>query len=180
GRAGRGPRDPGGAPGLEPQREPAGELLRGPDRDPQRSLAGRPGAGRRLQPGARRRRPSPEGRSGRRAPALEGDLRRAHGAPWPDPARRVDEGRDRRLRGGAQGMTALHYRTATELLRALRARELSARELLDHFAARVERVNPRVNAVVATNLEAARARARGADEIGRASCRERVEISGGD
>jgi amidase len=60
-------------------------------------------------------------------------------------------------------MTALHYRTATELLRALRGRELSSAELLDHFAARLESVNPRVNAVVATNLEAARARADAAD-----------------
>lgn len=59
---------------------------------------------------------------------------------------------------------ALHYRTATELLRALRAREISSQELLDHHAARLERVNPRVNAVVATNLEAARARARAADQ----------------
>jgi amidase len=60
-------------------------------------------------------------------------------------------------------MTALHYRSATQLLAALRARELSAAELLEHFAARLERVNPALNAVVATNFEAARAKARAAD-----------------
>jgi amidase len=48
-------------------------------------------------------------------------------------------------------------------MRALSRRELSAVELLDHFAGRVERLNPRVNAVVATNFEAARARAAAAD-----------------
>jgi amidase len=60
-------------------------------------------------------------------------------------------------------MTALHRRTATELVASLRAREVSAVELLDHFVSRVERLNGGVNAVVATNLEAARARAAQAD-----------------
>jgi amidase len=60
-------------------------------------------------------------------------------------------------------VTALHFRTATELARALRARKLSSAELLEHFAERLERVNPQLNAVVATNFEAARARARAAD-----------------
>ena len=64
---------------------------------------------------------------------------------------------------GRNGVTALHYRSAAELVRALRARELSAAELLEHFAARLERVNPALNAVVATNFEAARAQARAAD-----------------
>ena len=59
--------------------------------------------------------------------------------------------------------TALHRRTATELVAALRAREVSAIELLDHYVARVERLNGGVNAVVATNLEAARASAARAD-----------------
>jgi amidase len=61
-------------------------------------------------------------------------------------------------------LSALHFRTATELAGALRARELSARELLEHFAARCARRNPALNAVVATQLEAARARAAQADE----------------
>jgi len=61
-------------------------------------------------------------------------------------------------------LTALHFRTATELARALRARELSARELLEHFAARCELRNPPLNAVVATQLDAARALAAQADE----------------
>ena len=60
-------------------------------------------------------------------------------------------------------MTAIHYRSATDLVRALRARELSAAELLEHFAERCARVNPALNAVVATSFEAARAQARAAD-----------------
>jgi len=60
-------------------------------------------------------------------------------------------------------VTALHYRSATDLVRALRARELSAAELLEHLAERCARVNPALNAVVATGFEAARAQARAAD-----------------
>ena len=60
-------------------------------------------------------------------------------------------------------MTALHRRTATELVAALRAREVSAIELLDELASRTARLDAGVNAVVATNLEAARARAAQAD-----------------
>jgi amidase len=60
-------------------------------------------------------------------------------------------------------LTALHYRSARELVGALRARELSCSELLDHYAERFERVNPKLNAVVATNFESARAQARAAD-----------------
>jgi amidase len=60
-------------------------------------------------------------------------------------------------------VTALHFRTASELLRGLRAGEFSAGELLEHFAARCESRGAALNAVVATNFEAARARAREAD-----------------
>ncbi|HEX2483956.1 MAG TPA: amidase [Myxococcota bacterium] len=60
-------------------------------------------------------------------------------------------------------MTALHWRSARDLAAALARGELSALELLEHFAARVERVNAKVNAVVATDLDGARARARRAD-----------------
>jgi amidase len=58
---------------------------------------------------------------------------------------------------------ALHYRTATELVRALRAREVSSAELLEHLVERQERVNPRINAIVARGLDAARERAAAAD-----------------
>ena len=56
-------------------------------------------------------------------------------------------------------MTDLAFRTATELCRSLASGEVSSVELLDHFAARVERLNPRINAVVATQWDVARARA---------------------
>ena len=42
---------------------------------------------------------------------------------------------------------AIVFAPATELARALRERELSAREVLDAHLAQIERVNPSVNAV---------------------------------
>ena len=60
-------------------------------------------------------------------------------------------------------MTDLAFQSATALLAALRRRELSSRELLEHFLARVERWNPVVNAVVTLDPERARAAADAAD-----------------
>jgi amidase len=57
----------------------------------------------------------------------------------------------------------LAWRTATRLTEALVAREVSALELLDHHLERTERLNGPIQAVVATNPEAARAAAREAD-----------------
>jgi amidase len=54
--------------------------------------------------------------------------------------------------------------TVVELARAIRGREISARELLDRFAARVEARNPALNAVVALDLDRARAAAARADD----------------
>jgi amidase len=56
------------------------------------------------------------------------------------------------------------YRTAKDLLAALGAREIGSRELLEAQVERVARLNPPLNAIVATNLEAARERADAADE----------------
>src|SRR3954447_15730580 len=53
--------------------------------------------------------------------------------------------------------------TATEVLAALRARHVSSVELLDAYFARVDALNPRVNAVVTLDAERARARAAEAD-----------------
>jgi amidase len=60
-------------------------------------------------------------------------------------------------------MTELAYRSTTELARMIRDREISAEDLLEHFLDRLERHNPALNAVVVTDLDAARRRAREAD-----------------
>ncbi|HKG75867.1 MAG TPA: amidase family protein, partial [Aestuariivirgaceae bacterium] len=59
--------------------------------------------------------------------------------------------------------TALHFKSATELARLLRTRKLGALELLDHCWRRYETFNPRINAVVVTDIERARKMARAAD-----------------
>jgi amidase len=60
-------------------------------------------------------------------------------------------------------MPDLAFRSATLLLADLRDRKLSCRELLEHQLARVERLNPRLNAVVTLDAENARRRADEAD-----------------
>ena len=58
---------------------------------------------------------------------------------------------------------SLAYRTTSDLTRALAAGEITSVELLEHLLERVGRLNPPINAVVATAPEAARERAREAD-----------------
>ena len=60
-------------------------------------------------------------------------------------------------------MSDLAFRSTAALATALRRREIGCRELLDHYVARVERLNPGLNAVVRLDLEAAQARADEAD-----------------
>jgi amidase len=60
-------------------------------------------------------------------------------------------------------MPELFYETARELARRIRTRELGSRELLDLLLARVERLNPKINAVVTLDVERARAAAERAD-----------------
>ncbi len=60
-------------------------------------------------------------------------------------------------------MTDVHFASASALAAALRRRELSSRELLDHFLARVEKHDPALNAVVTLDAEPARVRAAEAD-----------------
>lgn len=55
------------------------------------------------------------------------------------------------------------FRPATELAAMLRAREVSARELLDAHLDRIDRFNPGVNAVVTLDVDGARAAADAAD-----------------
>jgi amidase len=57
----------------------------------------------------------------------------------------------------------LCFRPATELAGMLRARDISARELLDAHLDRISRLNPPVNALVTLDAEAARAAADAAD-----------------
>ena len=61
---------------------------------------------------------------------------------------------------------ALSFQSATSLAARLRAGEISALELLDHYIARVERLDPRINAVVVRDFDRARDRARAMDAGG--------------
>jgi amidase len=65
-----------------------------------------------------------------------------------------------------EGLAALDLATAgaTELLSALRRREISSRELLEAYLDRVERLNPDLNAVITLDVEVARAAAARADD----------------
>ena len=57
----------------------------------------------------------------------------------------------------------LCLRPATELATMVRAREISARELVDAHLERIERLNPALNAVVTLDAEGAQAAADAAD-----------------
>ncbi len=56
------------------------------------------------------------------------------------------------------------FHSATRLAAMLRARDIGCLELLDHYIARVERLDPRINAVVVRDFERARTRAHGLDQ----------------
>ena len=60
-------------------------------------------------------------------------------------------------------MDELSFRSASECLAALRTREVSSLELVDASISRIEALNPELNAVVATDYDRARDRARVAD-----------------
>jgi len=60
-------------------------------------------------------------------------------------------------------MVDLPFRSARQLASLLRKRKVGCLELLDTYLARVEKYNPRLNAIIVTDLEAARRRARAAD-----------------
>lgn len=60
-------------------------------------------------------------------------------------------------------MSALHFQSASALAIELREGRIGARELLEHFLARVDRFNPSINAVVVQDRASARARADAAD-----------------
>ena len=60
-------------------------------------------------------------------------------------------------------MSEVHYKSATELISLLDAREIGARELLDHFLDRVEQHNPAINAIIWQDAARARAEADASD-----------------
>jgi amidase len=55
------------------------------------------------------------------------------------------------------------FLSATRLAAAVRSRDIGCLELLDHYIARVERLDPRINAVVVRDFDRARSRARALD-----------------
>jgi amidase len=61
-------------------------------------------------------------------------------------------------------MSKIAFESATELTRAIRDKRIGSAELLELYIERYERFNPVINAIIATDLEAARKRAREADE----------------
>ena len=60
-------------------------------------------------------------------------------------------------------MTDIAFRSATALAREVRLGRIGAYELLGYFLKRVERYNPALNAIIATDLDGAKKRARAAD-----------------
>jgi amidase len=60
-------------------------------------------------------------------------------------------------------MTDLPFRSARQLAAAIRSRKTSAAELLEVYVERTRRLNPRLNAIIFTNIDAARKQARAAD-----------------
>ena len=64
-------------------------------------------------------------------------------------------------------MSSLAYRSATELAALIRRKQISSEELLDLWLARIERLNPRLNAVISLDVPSARKRARAGGSVAR-------------
>jgi aspartyl-tRNA(Asn)/glutamyl-tRNA(Gln) amidotransferase subunit A len=73
-------------------------------------------------------------------------------------------------------MTELHHLTVAELAEGLRARRFSSVELVRHFLARIERLNPELNALITVTADQALAAAARADE--RIAAGEAGELTG--
>ena len=65
------------------------------------------------------------------------------------------------------GTRALHHASALQIAAAIRDGETSAAEMLEVFIDRTERLNPAINAVIATDYAAAREAAAGLDQLNR-------------
>jgi amidase len=60
-------------------------------------------------------------------------------------------------------MNSIPFRSATELAALIRQKKIGSEELLDLYLARIEKHNPRVNAIIAMDMAGARRRAKAAD-----------------
>ena len=60
-------------------------------------------------------------------------------------------------------MDQLHYKSAVQLAALIRRKKIGCLELLDHFLGRIEKYNPKLNAIIWIDKETARKRARAAD-----------------
>ncbi len=61
-------------------------------------------------------------------------------------------------------MVALPFRTATQLAAAVRSKKIGCVELLELYLKRIEKHNPKLNAIIALDVAGARARAKAADK----------------
>ena len=60
-------------------------------------------------------------------------------------------------------MDKLHWKSATEIARLIRGKKVTASDVLEHFLTRVDRFNPKLNAIIWQDRERARKRAKAAD-----------------
>ena len=60
-------------------------------------------------------------------------------------------------------MTDIAFKSAKQLASLIRRRKIGCAELLDHYLKRVERFNPQLNAIIATDIPRAKKRAHAAD-----------------
>ena len=86
---------------------------------------------------------------------------RAAGALRPDRAAAL--GSDQGYPPEGHAVTDIAFSSAKRLASMIRRRRIGCLELLDHYLARVDNFNPRLNAIVETAIPAARDRARDAD-----------------
>ena len=53
-------------------------------------------------------------------------------------------------------MDKLHWKSATEIARLIRGKKVTASDVLEHFLTRVDRFNPKLNAIIWQDRERAR------------------------
>jgi amidase len=76
---------------------------------------------------------------------------------------RVSDSSHRQVTHEESTMVDLSFASATDLVRMIKSREISSLELLEHYFARIDRLNGPINAVIAQDREAARQCAQAAD-----------------